>query len=104
MVFVWYGLALTSTMFYASNLRAHLVATELEGNIDTTQDVILNGRRVWIHKSEVRMKYGLICSTILSSFLTQSYSSKLAIFGKHWPERHTALQSGPVGLNERRLL
>ncbi len=56
MVFVWYGLALCSTMFYASNLRAHLISSELEGKIDTTQEVIENGKTVWIFRSEVRLR------------------------------------------------
>ncbi len=53
---VWYGLALCGTMFYTSNLRAHLIASERERKIDTTQDVIDNGKTVWIFRSSVQLR------------------------------------------------
>ena len=53
---MWYGLALCGTMFYTSNLRAHLIASERERKIDTTQDVIDNGKTVWIFRSSVQLR------------------------------------------------
>ena len=55
-IVTWYILSLCCIQFYTSNLRAHLVATEREDKIDTTQDVIANGKTVWLFRSEVRMK------------------------------------------------
>ncbi len=48
-VALWRLLCLFSLMFYLSNLRAVLVTVQYEDPIDTLQDVVKHGRRVWIN-------------------------------------------------------
>ena len=48
LVFLWSLLAWLLIMFYQSNLRAHMIASEYEKPMDTLQDVLDRSTRVWI--------------------------------------------------------
>ncbi len=57
-VFWWGVLALFLNMFYTSNLRAYLVTVDYEKPIDTLEDVVSNGQRVYMHYSAARLRCG----------------------------------------------
>ncbi len=46
--FLWTVFCFFVIAFYNSNLRAHLAAITYEAKIETTQDVVNKGERVWI--------------------------------------------------------
>ena len=52
-VFLWTLMSLFCIFFYVSNLRAVMVTVEYEKPIDTLQDVVDNGQRVWIARSYI---------------------------------------------------
>ena len=57
LVFLWTTLSLLCTMFYVSNLRAMMVTTEYEKSIDTLEDVLTHGKKVWIPQAMTSLKY-----------------------------------------------
>ncbi len=55
-VLIWMVFSLAMTMFYTSNLRAHLIAIKYEKPIDTLQDILDNGKRPWMYKASYSLK------------------------------------------------
>ncbi len=58
-VFLWTLLSLFCILFYLSNLRAVMVTTEYEKSIDTLQDILDNGRRVWIDNGFIQLRLAI---------------------------------------------
>ena len=68
--FLWTFLSLLMTMFYTSNLRAHLITVTYEKPIDTLNDIIQNGKTVYLYTLAVKQRYIFfvivnICSCVL---------------------------------------
>ena len=57
LVFIWSLWSLLQTMFFTSNLRAHLVSRDFETPIDTMEDVANNPGRVWIYASATQFRF-----------------------------------------------
>ena len=57
LVFTWSVLALFLTMFYTSNLRAHLVTIHYERPLESFQDIVDNGKKVYIGDGFARLRY-----------------------------------------------
>ncbi len=56
-VLLWSVASLLFLFFYVSNLRTVMVTIEYEAPIDTLEDVVQNGKRVWIPKGFISLKY-----------------------------------------------
>ncbi len=48
-VFLWMMFSLMMTMFYTSKLRAHLIVAIYEKPLDTLEDILENGKTVYIY-------------------------------------------------------
>ncbi len=59
LVFYWTLMALALVLFYQSNLRAELMTVKYERPIDTLDDAVSNGKRVWIPKGAVTLRYNI---------------------------------------------
>ncbi len=56
LVFCWSLLGLFSVFFYNCNLRAYLTVVDYEHPLETMEDVVANGQRVWIQDGANQMR------------------------------------------------
>ncbi len=67
-VSLWALFTFLMVMFYQSNLRAHMVTVTYGKSIDTLEDVLEHGKRVWIPWSAVPYTWGCVVDSVQSSF------------------------------------
>ncbi len=72
LVFLWSLLSLFLNMFYTSNLRANMMTLDYERPIDTLEDIVANGQRVYIHDGATRHRYPYYCTRFPKSDLCPS--------------------------------
>ncbi len=60
LIFVWMVLSLFLIMFYTSNLRASLMIIDYEKPLDTLQDIVDNGKRVYIPEGYSYLRFVIL--------------------------------------------
>ncbi len=77
---LWIAFSFLMNMFYACNLRAHLIVVTYEKPIDTLEDIVKNGQTVYIYDVALRQRYTLISVPSVSCQECQVFSLKNRLF------------------------